>query len=188
MVGIDEVGRGCLAGPLLVVAAKALTRLPAGLDDSKALTKAKRQKLVPLLRETCQFGEGWVGVSEINSLGLAAAMRLAVSRALLNINAIESEHIILDGKINYCPSKFINVKTLIKADSIIPIVSAASVYAKVKRDQYMKELAILNQNYGFERNVGYGTKAHLDALKIFGPIEGVHRINFWPVKILKVSM
>src|SRR3989338_9808700 len=101
MVGIDEVGRGCLAGPLLVVAARQIGALPDGLADSKLLTRTQRESIFELLASNFQFGEGWVKPVEIDSRGLTGAMRLGVKRALKQLNVRKSEEIIMDGPFNY---------------------------------------------------------------------------------------
>lgn len=180
-IGIDEVGRGCWAGPLLVVAARQTKALPEGLTDSKLLTAKKRQALNELIRISCDIGEGWVTNTEIDTLGLSAAMRLGVDRALTALSAREDEAIIMDGNYNYCPSRFTNVETVIKADAIHPVVSAASIAAKVARDVYMSKQASIYPGFGFERHFGYGTAAHLQALKGYG-ITPLHRKSYKPVK------
>jgi ribonuclease HII len=182
MIGVDEVGRGCLAGPLLVVAAEVLSELPSGLDDSKKLSKAKREELYGVLISTCRFGEGWVDAKDINRLGLTGATRLGVRRALASLQAAADAQILIDGHINYCPRKFNQVQTIVGGDSLIPLISAASIYAKVTRDRYMEKISRKYSGYGFERHVGYGTKAHLAALKLLGPIANFHRINYAPLK------
>src|SRR6266478_6598720 len=101
MVGVDEVGRGCIAGPLLVVAARATGKLGEGVKDSKLLSKFQREQMYKLLESICQYGEGWVSCTEIDKLGLAKALRLGVKRALKNVNATENEQIVIDGPINY---------------------------------------------------------------------------------------
>jgi ribonuclease HII len=184
MVGIDEVGRGCWAGPLLVVAARANGKLPNGLTDSKLLSRKQRESINLQLITNCQFGEGWVSALEIDTCGLATALRLGVARALEKLKADSREEIIFDGKVNYIDSKFINSKCIIDADLKISIVSAASIYAKVTRDNFMSELAKKYPDYGFEKHVGYGTKAHSLALQNLGIIEGVHRTSFKPIGIL----
>jgi len=181
MIGIDEVGRGCWAGPLLVVAARASAQLPAGLADSKALSKKKRENLFPLLMASCDFGEGWVSPVEIDQLGLTAAMKLAVKRALAGLNATPDDRIIMDGLINYCEPDFMRVQCIAKADASHPIVSAASIYAKVMRDQKMTEKSLEYPQFGFDKHVGYGTKLHADALKQFG-VTPLHRLSYKPVK------
>lgn len=180
-IGIDEVGRGCWAGPLLVVAARAKAQLPEGLADSKLLSKARRESLLQAIAETCDVGEGWVQPEEIDEVGLAAAMKLGVSRALLALGADFSDEIIMDGSVNYCPDDFISVRTVIKADQTHPIVSAASIHAKVTRDAHMVRAAKFYPFYGFERHVGYGTAIHEAALKVHG-ISQIHRKSFKPVQ------
>jgi len=184
IIGIDEVGRGCLAGPLLVVAARSRGKLPNGLADSKQLSAKRRQELYQMLIPVCDFGEGWVSVAEINKAGLSGAMRLGVKRALDNLRATASDTIVIDGRINYCPTRYERAKAIIKADASVPIVSAASIYAKVTRDTYMQKISLDFPAYGFSDHVGYGTKAHLQALAEYGVITELHRINFAPIKSL----
>jgi ribonuclease HII len=181
MVGVDEVGRGCLAGPLLVVAARATSDLPDGLKDSKLLSRAQRQEILNKLSICCSFGEGWVKAFEIDRLGLANALRLGVKRALINLKARADEEIIMDGAVNYLPKKFINSRCLIAGDSLIPIISAASIHAKVTRDRFMIELSKKHPAYNFESHVGYGTKAHMLALRSRGAIKYVHRYSYSPI-------
>lgn len=181
MIGIDEVGRGCWAGPLLVVAARQVTALPVGLADSKVLKRAQREALVAGIRDSCDLGEGWVEPAEIDELGLTAAMHLAVRRALEALDAQPNEDIIMDGNINYCPQSFRNVQCIVKADADYPIVSAASIYAKVSRDQKMGQFAEQFPGYGFAEHVGYGTKVHLAALQSLGVTE-LHRRSYKPIQ------
>jgi len=182
MVGVDEVGRGCWAGPLLVVAAKPNGLLPAGLRDSKLMSKKQRQVAVGLLASSCRFGEGWVSVAEIDELGLAGAMRLGTKRALLSLGVGIKEPIIMDGKVNYAPVKYKNVKAVVDADATIPAVSAAGIYAKVKRDDFMAALRNDYPDYGFDKHVGYGTLLHRLALEKHGALRGVHRMSFRPLQ------
>lgn len=182
MIGVDEVGRGCWAGPLLVVAARATSDLPPGLKDSKMLSRQQRLKILNKLSICCDFGEGWVKVSEIDSQGLAKGLKLGTARALRNLAAAVDEEIVMDGIVNYLPKKFINRRCLAGADNLIPIVSAASIYAKVTRDLYMQGLVRQYPKYGFEAHVGYGTAAHRRALSIYGPITSVHRMSFNPLR------
>ncbi len=181
MIGIDEVGRGCWAGPLLVVAARQVADLPPGLADSKKLSKKRRQNLLEGIQLSCQLGEGWVQPAEIDQLGLTAAMRLAVQRALAAINATNDEAIIMDGDINYCDLAFTKVSCVIAADDSYPIVSAASIYAKVTRDQAMTDLSLQFAGYGFDKHVGYGTRAHLEALQNLG-VTSQHRKSYKPIQ------
>lgn len=181
MIGVDEVGRGCLAGPLLVVAARQREVLPKGLKDSKQLNSTQRLALYKLLVKTCDFGEGWVKASEIDKQGLSAALRLGASRALRSLEPSVKTKMIIDGKVNYVPKKYSNCHALVRADQKIEIVMAASIYAKVSRDLYMQKLAKTHPDYGFAANVGYGTLAHFEALKKFGALKHVHRLSFAPL-------
>ncbi len=184
LIGIDEVGRGCWAGPLLVVAARQNGELPEGVRDSKLMSKIQRWQIYELLHTCCDFGEGWVSNVEIDSMGLARALKLGVARSLRQVAAGTDENIIIDGKINYIPKKYTDSKAVIKADNSVPIVSAASIYAKVKRDEYMQKLSKTYPNYFFEKHVGYGTPQHQNALKLFGAIPKHHRYSFSPIKSL----
>lgn len=182
VVGIDEVGRGSWAGPLLVVAARPTGALPLGLADSKLLTRKQREALFYNLTSSFQFGEGWVEPNEIDQLGLTEAMKLGVKRALVALDVKPADEIIMDGHINFCPDEFSKVRCVIKADSLHPVVSAASIYAKVSRDSKMTKLAKQFPGYGFEKHVGYGTKAHSQAIKKQGICQ-LHRLSYKPVKV-----
>lgn len=138
--------------------------------------------MLDLLIISCDFGEGWVSPTEIDQRGLANAIRLGVSRALNGLAALETDEIILDGPINYLPRKFKNFQCLINADALVPLVSAASVYAKVTRDRFMVKLAKKHGGYGFESHVGYFTVQHKLALQKLGPLKSIHRMSFQPLK------
>lgn len=185
LIGVDEVGRGSLAGPLLVVAARAFLALPKEVADSKTLSRHKREQIFPALLQCCQFGEGWVSCKEIDKEGLAGAMRLGVARAFDNLQVDKSDQVILDGPVNYAPKTITSVKCIIDADAKIPLVSAASIYAKVTRDKYMVQLKDRYPHYGFNNHVGYGTRAHLGAIERYGYIDGVHRLSFRPLRLVK---
>ncbi len=187
-IGIDEVGRGCLAGPMLVVAASQIVSLPEGLADSKVLTRQKREELTVLVLGVCRFVEGWVKASEIDKLGLTAATKLGVRRALKKLGSTTADNLIIDGNINYAPKNYKNVSVVIDADALIPIVSAASIYAKVTRDNFMRQLAKRHRSYGFDTNVGYATKFHLTAISKHGTLKYLHRSSFAPVRIFQESI
>ena len=187
MVGVDEVGRGCWAGPLLVVAAIAISDLPEGLTDSKLLNRVRREELFLKLQKSCKFGEGWVSAPEIDRKGLAACLRLGAIRALRALGAKKDDQILLDGKVNYLPRLYINAHAAIDADLSLPIVSAASIYGKVKRDKFMHQLAKKHPSYGFEKHVGYGTVLHRSALKSFGIVEKIHRTSYRPIREFMVT-
>ena len=182
MVGVDEVGRGAWAGPLLVVAARAKDRvqLPEGLTDSKLLTQKQKEDFYEQLLITCDFGEGWVDVDEINELGLGACLRIGVGRALTHLDVQTYEEICIDGKVNYADESYTRAYARIGADASEPIVSAASVYAKVLRDKRMRKIHFELPKYNFKDNVGYGTQEHIAALKIHG-ISIYHRTSFKPI-------
>ncbi len=184
MVGVDEVGRGCLAGPLLVVAARLRTAMPDGLKDSKLLTREQREKFYPLLIECFDFGEGWVKAVEIDRYGLGRCLGLGVRRALKNLGPGTEEEIIMDGIVNYIPAIYKNGRCQVDADEHLPLVSAASIYAKVTRDRFMIELAKRHPRYSFDNHVGYGTPEHKVALKKYGVIKNVHRLSYKPIYTL----
>ena len=183
MIGIDEVGRGCWAGPLLVVAVRQTADLPAGLKDYKLVSKKRRESLRYDIELACDIGEGWVMPAEIDHLGLSESMRLATTRALEALQAKLNEKIIFDGNINYCDASYIKASAVIDADALFPIVSAASIYAKVLRDTYMAELPERYAPYEFERHVGYGTARHRELLRRHG-VSDQHRKSFAPIKAL----
>lgn len=180
-MGIDEVGRGCWAGP--VVAGAVILKQPIkGLKDSKLLSKKQREKLaVEIKLHAVAIGLGWVQPQELDKLGLTEAVRLAMRRALQQITAAY-DVIIIDGNYNFLPDNP-KAKAVVKADNTVPAVSAASIVAKVARDNYMSEIAAQLPDYGFEQHVGYGTSLHLERLKLHGVSE-LHRRSFKPIKSL----
>jgi ribonuclease HII len=110
-----------------------------------------------------------------------------VARALADLSINYDEEIIMDGPVNYLPINFKKITCLIKADETVPIVSAASIYAKVKRDAFMCAMKDMYPSYGFEYHVGYGTSKHLKVLKALGPIKEVHRMSFKPLLIWSIN-
>lgn len=189
ILGIDEVGRGPWAGPLVIGAVILPEQKPAWVDeltDSKKLSVKKRETLNELiLKEAPATGLGWVTAAEIDELGLAAALKLAARRAVEEAQKahVPFTEIIIDGTINFLAgTKLENyVSILPKADFLIKEVSAASIIAKVARDHYMYELAEKYPGYDFEKHVGYGTAAHQKALKELGPCPE-HRKSFRPIQ------
>lgn len=187
MIGVDEVGRGAWAGPLLVVAARQHKPLPHGVADSKILTRLRREILYDELKKVCDFGEGWVMPAEIDQLGLGEAMRLGTARALHALGADKSDKIVMDGSVNYCGVDFYRSSAVIDADALFPVVSAASIYAKVLRDSYMMQLPPRYKAYAFDRHVGYGTKLHIERLRQYG-VSDIHRRSYAPIKkLLRLS-
>ena len=182
MIGIDEVGRGAWAGPLLVVAARVKdhAELPPGLTDSKLLTRTQKDQFHQQLLIVCDFGEGWVTVQEIDEIGLGAALKLGALRAVGQLEDVENEEIMIDGNVDLLGDDFPKSYSKVQADLTEPIVSAASVYAKVVRDKHMTTLHFTNPQYGFRDHVGYGTRQHISALKQHGVSEH-HRKSFKPI-------
>jgi len=181
LVGGDEVGRGCWAGPL--VAGAVVLGLPInGLRDSKKLSKKRREELDPIIRtQALSYGLGWVWPAEIDQIGISAAVKLAMERALAEITA-DYDELIIDGNINYFPANT-KAKAVIKADDSVPAVSAGSIIAKVARDNYMTDLGEKYAGYGFGHHVGYGTAEHVAALKQLG-VSDLHRKTYKPIKAL----
>lgn len=186
MIGIDEVGRGAWAGPLLVVAARQHKPLPVRLTDSKLLSKKSREALVAFIREACDLGLGWVWPKEIDEMGLTKATQLAVQKALDELGAASDEEIIMDGNYNYVSDAYSRVTTVIKADAKYKVVSAASVYAKVTRDDFMSSLPRRYKKYVFDAHVGYGTALHKIKLREYGACD-IHRQSFRPVASLSAT-
>lgn len=188
MVGVDEVGRGCWAGPLVagavvLDAAFFVSKTRSWkLGDSKQLTKKQRNESDREIRKIASaIGLGWVTAAEVDELGLSQAVKTAMQRAIDQIKTNYDE-IIIDGGFNFFTDNKL-VKAIIKADVTIPTVSAASIVAKVARDNYMAQIAKEYPEYGFDKHVGYGTKMHIEALKLFGPCV-LHRMTYKPIKNL----
>lgn len=180
IVGIDEVGRGCMAGPL-VAGAVVLGKPIRGLKDSKKLTREQRTVLDIKIRDRAlAYGLGWVMHDELDRVGMTHAIRLAMERALQAVQ-VEYERIIIDGNYNFL-KHISRTETLIKADDTIPAVSAASILAKVARDNWMVAAAQAYPGYGFESHVGYCTPQHRSAVLSLGVCD-LHRKTFAPVKL-----
>lgn len=176
-IGIDEVGRGAWAGPL-VVGAVCLEKEIKGVTDSKKLSRIKRKTLYKNIIKHVDFiGFGWASNDEIDKYGLIAAMNIAIRRSLSKLT-FEAK-IIIDGNINYLPNHP-HSKAVIKADSLFQSVSAASIVAKEARDQYMSKQSDIFPEYFFEKNVGYGTRDHINAINKYGVCK-IHRRSYKPV-------
>lgn len=181
ILGIDEVGRGPWAGPLVVGAVVLGEVRIDGLTDSKKLSKKRREELARLIHDSAAVGLGWVHAPEIDEIGLSASLRLATKRAV-ELITLPYHEIIIDGTINFLAdtSKGSYVTTLAKADLLIPSVSAASIVAKVARDKYMALQDDVYPGYGFSSHVGYGTAAHRAAIENNG-VTPLHRLSFAPL-------
>lgn len=180
IAGVDEAGRGPLAGP--VVAAAVIlnpTISIAGLTDSKLLTEKKREKLFELITTQCvSYSVAFATVSEIDELNILQATLLAMRRAVSGL-AIQPEAVWVDG--NQDPRCSLPTKLIVQGDLIIPAISAASIIAKVTRDRLMKQLDVEYSGYGFAGHKGYGTKQHVLAIKALGPTPH-HRKTFSPIR------
>lgn len=182
ILGIDEVGRGSWAGPLVVGAVVLGGTTIEGLTDSKKLTKKRREALEPeILGKAAGWGLGWVTAEEIDVIGLSESLRLATRRAVEQVKASYHE-IIIDGTINFLSdtSKGVYVTTMPKADLLVPSVSAASIIAKVARDRYMAEQDDVYPGYGFAGHAGYGVAKHRAAIEQLG-VTPLHRLSFAPL-------
>ncbi|HSW77660.1 MAG TPA: ribonuclease HII [Candidatus Chromulinivoraceae bacterium] len=178
IVGIDEVGRGAWAGPL-VVGAVLLASVPIeGLTDSKKLTRLQRERLnVEIRQKAAGIGLGWVSAKQIDRIGLSEALKLASRMAVAHIHTTYDE-IIIDGTVKFIDDP--RVRVMKKADLLVPSVSAASIVAKVARDNYMKHLDMIFPGYKFSGHVGYGTAAHRSAIDLLG-VTPFHRLSYAPL-------
>ena len=176
--GVDEVGRGCLAGP--VVSAAVILKEGINLKllkDSKKITFKKREEISKHIKNNSYFAIGVASVEEILYLNILQASLLSMKRAIKKL-AVKPGLTLIDG--NFAPKGLKNYKTIVNGDEKIKVISAASIVAKVYRDTFMIKLSEKFSNYAWERNFGYGTKAHLDGLKKFG-ITTHHRKGFKPI-------
>ncbi len=182
ILGVDEVGRGCWAGPLVVGAVVLGGGSIDGLTDSKKLSKRRREQLDKIIREQAPgIGLGWVEASEIDNIGLSKSLCLATKRAVEQIKTPYNE-IIIDGTVNFLrdTTKGRYVTTMKKADLLVPSVSAASIVAKVARDNFMIAQNEAYPGYGFASHVGYGTSRHVTAIENLG-VTPLHRLSFAPL-------
>ena len=176
--GVDEVGRGCLAGP--VVSAAVILKKGINLSllkDSKKITFKKRVEIAKHIKQNSICAVGVASVEEILKVNILQATLLSMKRALDQLS-VKPELILIDG--NFAPKGIKNFKTIINGDEKVKSISAASIVAKVYRDQLMIKLSEKFHNYGWERNFGYGTKAHMKGLKKFG-VTSHHRKSFKPI-------
>ena len=180
--GVDEVGRGCLAGP--VISAAVILKKSINLKllrDSKKITFNKREEISEHIKDNSYYAIGIATVDEILNLNILQASLLSMKRAIKKL-AIKPDLTLIDG--NFAPGGLKKFKTIINGDEKIKVISTASIVAKVYRDRLMIKLSKKFSHYAWERNFGYGTKAHLQGLKNFG-VTVHHRKDFKPVhKIL----
>lgn len=182
IVGIDEVGRGAWAGPLVVGAVLLGGVEIDGLTDSKLLSKQRRGMLdLEIRRSAKAIGIGWVSAPHVDELGLTAALKLASRRAMSHIRH-DYKEIIIDGTQAFIDDP--RVTMMKKADLLVPSVSAASIVAKVARDNYMKHLSKIFPGYKFGSHVGYGTAAHRDAVHAHG-LTPLHRRSWMSSRVFE---
>lgn len=186
VIGVDEAGRGPLAGPVVAAACMLGPDAPGGLDDSKKLSAKRRAALEPRIQATCCWALGVVEADEIDRINIFAATMLAMTRAVGELVAAlgaEPDTVLIDG--NKTPQGRVpewrwHARAIVGGDALEPCISAASILAKEHRDRVMRDHALAHPHYGWERNMGYGTAEHLAALREHGP-SPIHRRSFAPV-------
>jgi ribonuclease HII len=190
-IGVDEAGRGPLAGPVVAAAVVLCRPRPAGLDDSKKLKAARRAALEEQIKRRCRWAVGVAEVDEIDTLNIFGATMLAMTRAVAGLceQLGEDPHVVLvDGNLTphgRRPEWRWPARAIVGGDAIEPCISAASIVAKEHRDRLMRSFAQEHPHYGWERNAGYGTPEHLAALRRHGP-SPLHRRSFAPVAQLEM--
>jgi ribonuclease HII len=179
LAGVDEAGRGPLAGPVVAAAVILDDLAPIkGLADSKQLTPARRERLYDEIRAKalcCSIAQA--SVEEIDRLNILQATMLAMQRAVQGLR-LKPHKVLVDG--NRLPALDVLAEAIVSGDAQVPAISAASILAKVTRDRLLVELHQLHPAYGFDRHKGYGTAQHMQALQVHGPLD-VHRRSFAPV-------
>lgn len=179
LAGVDEAGRGPLAGPVVAAAVVLGSTVPAGLADSKQLSAAARERLLGALEASAlAIGIGLADVAEIDRLNILGATLLAMQRAVAALGRVPGQ-VLVDG--NRCPLLPCPARAVVGGDAIIPAISAASIVAKVTRDRLMDALDLRYPAYGFARHKGYPTRAHIEALARHG-VSVEHRLSFAPVR------
>jgi ribonuclease HII len=182
VAGVDEVGRGPLAGPVVAAAVILDPENPIeGLADSKKLSEKRREVLAQIIRkQALGWALGRAEVAEIDRINILQASLLAMKRAVEGLQ-LPVQHALVDG--NRCPDLACTVEAIVGGDQSVPAISAASIVAKVARDREMVELDSRYPGYGLAKHKGYPTKAHLEALHAIG-ISEIHRRSFGPVRRL----
>ncbi len=178
IVGVDEAGRGPLAGPVVAAAVVLCAGGIAGVDDSKKLTAKRRGELEALILARCLVGVGLASVEEIDAINILQATMLAMTRAVDALSVVP-DLVLVDG--NRLPRWRHQAQAVVRGDAIHPCISAASIIAKEHRDRIMRAAHADNPCYGWDRNKGYGAPAHLAALSEHGPSPW-HRRSFAPVR------
>jgi ribonuclease HII len=181
IAGVDEVGRGPLAGDVVAAAVVLDVRRPiSGLADSKKLSEKQREKLfVEIQEKAASFAVARATVAEIDQLNILQASLLAMRRAVERL-ALQPDHVLVDG--NRLPRWSYSSEAIVQGDASVAAISAASILAKVTRDREMMELDAVHPGYGFADHKGYPTQRHLAALQSLGPLP-IHRRSFGPVRV-----
>ena len=191
VIGVDEAGRGPLAGPVVAAAVVLGEGAPPGLDNSKKLTARRRAELEVGIKAKCRWALGQAEVEEIDRINIFQATMLAMTRAvsaLCSTVGADPAEVLIDGNLTpagRCADWRWTARAIVGGDGIEPCISAASILAKEHRDRLMRELATDHPHYGWERNAGYGTAQHLEALRCHGPCVH-HRRSFAPVAQLEM--
>lgn len=186
VIGVDEAGRGPLAGPVVAAAVVLGRAIPAGLDDSKRLSAKRRAVLDEAIRGCCGWAVAVVEPDEIDRVNIFMATMLAMTRAVASLTAAlecETGEVLIDGNMTphgRCADWRWPARAIVGGDGIEPCISAASIIAKEWRDRLMRDAAAAHPHYGWERNKGYGTAEHIEALRVHGPTL-LHRRSFAPV-------
>ncbi len=191
VIGVDEAGRGPLAGPVVAAAVVLSDPCPVGLDDSKKLTARRRGVLEGEIKASCHWALGVAEADEVDRINIFQATMQAMTRAvaaLCEALALEPDLVLIDG--NMTPQRRVpdwrwQARAIVGGDGIEPCISAASIIAKEHRDRLMRAAALAHPHYGWERNMGYGTREHLEALRRHGPAPP-HRRSFAPVAQLEL--
>ncbi len=187
IVGVDEAGRGPLAGPVVAAAVVLGAGYPAGLADSKTLSRTRRAALEIAIQSTCCWAVGVVDEADIDRINIFAATMLAMTRAVHALcqqwHGLVPSEVLIDGNKTpqgRCADWCWPARAIVGGDALEPCISAASIIAKEHRDRIMRAAALVHPHYGWERNAGYGTAEHLAALRQHGP-SPLHRRSFAPV-------
>lgn len=187
VIGVDEAGRGPLAGPVVAAACVLGAGAPEGLDDSKKLSAKRRAALEPQIKASCHWALGVVEAEEIDRINIFAATMLAMTRAVAALG-LEPDEVLIDGNMTPAgrhPDWCWPARAIVGGDGLEACISAASILAKEHRDRLMREYALSHPHYGWETNMGYGTAQHLAALREHGP-SPLHRRSFAPVAQLEL--
>ena len=193
VAGVDEAGRGPLAGPVVAAAVVLCRPRPAGIGDSKKLSGEKRAQLEGHIRRRCAFGIGVVDVAEIDRLNIFGATMLAMSLAMQNLcEALGADcaEVLVDGNLTPAGRRAEwrwPARAIVGGDGREPAIGAASILAKEYRDRLMRDAARSHPHYGWDRNKGYGSAEHLAALRRHGPTP-LHRRSFAPVAQMELSL